>query len=35
MVLVARPSIAGKSFAEVERAFLSATRRAGLLKIRP
>jgi ribonuclease P protein component len=32
LVLVARPSIAGKPYAEVERDFLSALRRAGLLK---
>lgn len=32
IVLVARPSIAGKTFAEVERVFLSAIRKAGLLK---
>jgi len=32
IVLVARPSIAGKSFSEVEREFLSVTRKAGLLK---
>lgn len=32
MVLVARPSIAGKSFIAVEREFLSAIRKAGLLK---
>jgi ribonuclease P protein component len=32
LVLVARQSIAGRSFAEVERDFLSAMRRAGLLK---
>jgi ribonuclease P protein component len=34
MVLVARPSIAGMSFGEVEREFLSTARRAGLLKAR-
>lgn len=32
LVLVARPSIAGKSFVEVEHAFLSAARKAGLLR---
>lgn len=32
LVLVARPSIAGKSFNEVEREFLLAVRKAGLLK---
>jgi len=32
MVLVARPSIAGRSFAEVEQAFLTAARKAGLLR---
>ena len=32
LVLVARPSIAGKTFVEVERTFLSAARKAGLLK---
>jgi ribonuclease P protein component len=32
LVLVARPSIAGKSFVEVESTFLSAARKAGLLK---
>jgi len=32
LVLVARPSIAGKSLAEVERHFLTAARKAGLLK---
>jgi len=32
LVLVARPSIAGRSFLEVEREFLSAARKAGLLK---
>jgi ribonuclease P protein component len=32
LVLVAQPSIAGKAFLEVERDFLSALRRAGLLK---
>jgi ribonuclease P protein component len=32
LVLVARPSIAGKSFSDVEREFLSAARKAGLLK---
>lgn len=32
LVLVARPSIAGKSFVEVEREFLSAARKAGLLR---
>jgi ribonuclease P protein component len=31
-VLVARPSIAGRSFAEVEKDFLATLRRAGLLK---
>ena len=32
LVLVARPSIAGKSMAEVENDFLTTLRRAGLLK---
>lgn len=32
LVLVARPSIAGKSYAEVERDFLKALRLQGLLK---
>jgi ribonuclease P protein component len=32
LVLVARPSIAGKTFALVERDFLAALRKAGLLK---
>jgi len=32
LVLVARPSIAGKSFVQVEREFLSAARKAGLLR---
>ena len=32
LVLVARNSIAGKNFAEVEKDFLAALRRAGLLK---
>lgn len=32
LVLVARPSIAGKGFAEVERDFLTTLRRARLLK---
>jgi ribonuclease P protein component len=32
LVLVARPSIAGKPFQAVERDFLNALRRAGLLK---
>ena len=32
LVLVARPSIVGKSFAEVETDFLAALRKAGLLK---
>jgi ribonuclease P protein component len=32
LVLVARPSIAGRAFAEVEKDFLSTLRRAGLLK---
>lgn len=31
LVLVARPSIAGRGFAEVERDYLTALRRAGLL----
>jgi len=31
LVLVARPSIAGRAFAEVERDFLGTLRRAGLL----
>ena len=34
LVLVARPSIAGKEFAEVERDFLTSLRKAGLLKER-
>ena len=33
LVLVARNSIAGRGFAEVEKDFLSALRRAGLLKM--
>ncbi len=33
LVLVARNSIAGKKFAEVERDFLAALRRVGLLKM--
>jgi RNase P protein component len=33
LVLVARNSIAGRSFAEVEKDFLAALRRARLLKI--
>ena len=33
LVLVARPSIVGKGFAEVERDFLTALRRAKLLKL--
>lgn len=33
LVLIARPSITGRSFVEVESAFLSAARKAGLLKI--
>ena len=33
LVLVARPSIVGKAFAEVERDFLTALRRAKLLKL--
>jgi ribonuclease P protein component len=32
LVLVARPSIAGKQFADVERDFLTTLRKAGLLK---
>lgn len=32
LVLVARPSIEGKTFAQVEREFLIAVRKAGLLK---
>lgn len=32
LVLVARPSIAGRGFAEVEKDFLAALHRAGLLK---
>ena len=32
LVLVARPSIAGKSFGQVERDFLTTMRKAGLLK---
>jgi ribonuclease P protein component len=32
LVLVARPSIAGKAFAEVEKDFLTSLRKAGLLK---
>jgi len=32
LVLVARPSIVGKTFAEVERDFLTSLRKAGLLK---
>ena len=32
LVLVARPSIAGKAFAVVERDFLTALRKAGLLR---
>ena len=32
LVLVARPSIVGKSFAEVEKDFLTTLQRAGLLK---
>jgi ribonuclease P protein component len=32
LVLVARPSIAGRDFAEVEKDFLAALNRAGLLK---
>ncbi|HLX95476.1 MAG TPA: ribonuclease P protein component [Verrucomicrobiae bacterium] len=32
LVLVARPSIAGRAFAEVEKDFLATLRRAGLLK---
>jgi ribonuclease P protein component len=32
IVLVARPSIAGRAFAEVEKDFLTTLRRAGLLK---
>jgi ribonuclease P protein component len=32
LVLVARPTLAGKSFAEVERVFLDTARKAGLLR---
>lgn len=32
LILVARPSIAGRSFAEVEQTFLKAARKAGLLR---
>ena len=32
LVLVARPSIVGKRFADVERDFLTTLRKAGLLK---
>ena len=32
IILIARPSIVGKSFQEVEREFLSVARKAGLLK---
>ncbi len=32
MVLVARPSIAGKTFAQVEQDFLTAARKAGFLQ---
>jgi ribonuclease P protein component len=32
LVLVARPSIAGRGFAEVEKDFLAALNRAGLMK---
>ena len=32
-VLVARPSIAGKAYAEVEKDFLTTLRKAGLLKL--
>ena len=32
LVLVARPSIAGRAFAEVEKDFLTTLQRAGLLK---
>lgn len=32
LILVARPSIVGKSFADVERDFLTSLRKAGLLK---
>jgi ribonuclease P protein component len=32
LVLVARPSIAGKSFIQVEHEFLATARKAGLLK---
>jgi ribonuclease P protein component len=34
LVLVARPSIAGKGLAQVERDFLAALRKTGLLKAR-
>ncbi len=34
LVLVARPSIAGKAFAEVEKDFLTSLRKAGLLSSR-
>jgi len=33
LILVARPSIAGRDFAQVEKDFLTTLRRAGLLKI--
>jgi ribonuclease P protein component len=33
LVLVARPSIAGKKFADVEKDFLTTLRKAGLLKL--
>jgi ribonuclease P protein component len=32
LVLIARPSIAGKAYAEVEKDFLTTVRKAGLLK---
>lgn len=33
LVLIARPSIAGKAFAEVEKDFLTTLRKAGLLRL--
>ena len=33
LVLIARPSIAGKAFADVEKDFLTTLRKAGLLKL--
>jgi ribonuclease P protein component len=35
VVLIARPSIAGKTQAQVERDFLAAARKAGLLNLQP